>query len=437
MGEGTLFAPDFSPTCYWHDLTPPPELSPGAQPGRAAAVVIGSGYTGLHAALVIARAGQAVVVIDAEDAGWGCSSRNGGQVSAGIKPGFGELVRRHGELHARTIVTEGRDALAWLGAFIETEGIHCDYRVCGRFHAAHSPQAYEKLAKGLERLPPEFRDDSFLVPRDRQGNEIGTEIYHGGIVQARNAALDPAQYHRGLVDRVVAAGATVAPRCRATAISRHGDGVVVATSRGTITARHVVVATNGYTGRLLPWLRRRVIPIGSYIIATEPLDPAMTARLFPSGRVVTDSRKVVYYYRVSPDGTRVLFGGRVSGGETDPRKSAPPLKAEMVRLFPALSATRVSRSWMGFVAYTFDTLPHIGARDGIHYAMGYCGSGIAMGSWLGMRLGQKILGREEGRTAFDILRFPGRPYYYGRPWFVSAAVSYYRWRDRRESKATL
>src|SRR6185369_13855767 len=164
------------------------------------------------------------------------------------------------------------------------------------------------------------------------------------------------------------------------------------TPRGVLTAHKVVVATNGYTGNITPWLRRRVIPIGSYIIATEPLQPDVMARLMPTNRIVSDTRKVVYYYRASPDRRRVLFGGRVSHSETDPRVSGPKLHADMTAMFPQLARTRITHSWCGFIAYTFDELAHIGERDGLHYAMGYCGSGVGMAGYLGMKLGLQVLG---------------------------------------------
>ncbi len=193
----------------------------------------------------------------------------------------------------------------------------------------------------------------------------------------------------------------------------------------------MVVATNGYTGRLTPWLRRRVIPIGSYIIATEPIEPDLMARLMPRNRVVGDTRKVVYYYRASPDRRRILFGGRVSHGETDPRRTAPRLHADMAQLFPELAPVRISHSWVGFVAYTFDALAHIGRHDGIYYAMGYCGSGVSMAGYLGMRVGQKVLARGQGQTGFDDVVFATRPFYGGNPWFLSPMVAYYRWCDGR------
>ena len=152
-------------------------------------------------------------------------------------------------------------------------------------------------------------------------------------------------------------------------------------------------------------------------------------RVMPTDRIVSDSRKVVYYYRPSPDRRRIVFGGRVTSGETDPRISGVRLRRDLVRLFPELAAVRVSHSWMGTVAYTFDTLAHIRRRDGIHYAMGYCGSGVSMAAYLGTRIGQQLLGRPEGRTALDDVRFQTRPLYNGKPWFLAASVAFYRWRD--------
>src|SRR5262249_36510693 len=174
--------------------------------------------------------------------------------------------------------------------------------------------------------------------------------------------------------------------CPATAIERDGRGFRVATPRGAISARNVMVATNGYSGPATPWFRRRVIPIGSYIITTEPLKPGLMARLMPRARVVSATRKVVSYFRPSPDRTRILFGGRVAYKETDPRVSGPRLHAEMCRIFPELQGTGITHSWVGFVAYTFDTMPHLGCQDGLHYAMGYCRSGISLASYFGMRI---------------------------------------------------
>lgn len=430
MGGEGIFAEDFRTTPYWWERSPRPELPSCELPAKVDVAVVGSGYTGLHAALQTARGGRSTLVFDAENAGWGCSTRNGGQISTSVKPGLAELARRHGEEKGRAILEDGRRALSWIGDFVREEGIDCDFGVVGRFHAAHSDAALQHLLESLRGEPAGLETGGYVVPRDRQRTVLGTDAYYGGVVYPRHASLDPGRYHSGLLARVLAAGATVVPNCAVSGIAKYGAGFRLDTSRGSVLARDVVVATNGYTGALTPWLRRRVIPIGSYIIATEELPKELVDRLFPTDRIVSDTRKVVYYYRLSPDRRRILFGGRVSHAETDPRLSGPLLHSELIRLFPELRGTKISHSWMGFVAYTFDTLAHAGRQDGLYYAMGYCGSGVSMASYLGMRTGQKVLGLEEGWTGFDGVHFQTRPLYHGRPWFLAASVAYYRWLDR-------
>lgn len=425
------FTPETRLAPYWWDQVPRPTLPDHPLPAQVDVLVVGSGYTGLHAALQTARAGRGTLVIDAEDAGWGCSTRNGGQISTSVKPGFATLARRHGEARAREIVGEGQRSLSWFGEFVRSEQLDCDFGVVGRFHAAHNAHQFEALAHAATHQTPGLEVPAEVVPRSEQRREIGTDAYWGGVLYGAHASVHPARYHQGLLNKVLAAGASVRPRCPALSIERDGDGHRVRTPQGPVRARQVVIATNGYTGPLTPWLRRRVIPIGSYIIATEPLAPGLMQRLIPHNRIVSDTRRVVYYYRASPDRQRILFGGRVSHDETDPRVSGPLLHQDLVALFPELANTRVSHSWCGFVAYTFDELMHIGRHEGLHYAMGYCGSGVGMGSYLGMRLGQQVLGLAEGLTAFDDLPFQTRPLYSGKPWFLAASVRWYRWLDGR------
>ncbi len=426
-----LFAPDYKDMPYWWEAAPRPTTADRPPPKQADIVIVGSGYTGLSAALVAARAGRDVLVLDAEAAGWGCSSRNGGQVSTSIKPGYADLAARHGAERAFAIRKEGQAALAWIGDFIRSEAIECDWEVTGRFHAAHNPVQYEKLAKEAANQPKGLEIEAHMVPKAEQRGEIGSDLYHGGVVFPAHAALDPAKYHAGLHSRALGAGVTVIAHCPVTSIERGAGGFTVTTPRGTVAARNVAICTNGYTGTVTPWQRRRVIPIGSYIIATEPLSPALAAELMPTNRVMSDTRKLIFYYRLSPDRTRMLFGGRVAYKETDPRVSAPRLHGWMSSIFPQLKATRISHSWVGFVAYTFDTLPHLGQQDGLYYAMGYCGSGVSLASYFGWRLGHKIIGGAEGRTSLDGLDFQTRPFYTGNPWFLAASIAYYKWRDKR------
>ena len=425
-----LFTEDFKTSPYWWDKTPRPALARSEPPAKIDVAVIGSGYTGLNAALVTLRGGRSTAIFDTRDAGYGCSTRNGGQISTSIKPGFSELSRRHGQSVALNIIKEGHNALSWLQEFVQSENIDCEFRVAGRFHAAHNKKQFRVLTEEVNNQVPGLEVPMRLVPREEQQQELGTNAYHGGVVYENHAAVDPAAMHQGVLNKVIEAGGQVVPHCAVQNIKEKNDGFVLQTENGEVLAKDVIVATNGYTGKISPWQRRRVIPIGSYIIATEPLAEDVMDRLMPSDRIYSDTCKVVYYYRASPDRKRILFGGRVSSHETDPVKSAPKLRADMVRLFPELHNVRVSHSWMGFVAYTFDTLAHTGRQDGIHYAMGYCGSGVSMASYLGMRTGQKVLGKADGITGFDTVKFPTRPLYNGNPWFLPATVAYYRYRDK-------
>lgn len=418
-------------TPYWWEDVPRPTLPDLSLPASVDVLVVGAGYTGLHAALQTARGGRSTLVVDAEEAGWGCSTRNGGQVSTSIKPSYEMLARRHGTERAFGILREGQHSLAWIADFVQREAIDCDFGRVGRFHAAHNAAQYEALAARLRHQPKGLEVDAHVVPRAEQRSEIGTDAYWGGVVYTQHCSVHPARYHQGLLERVLRAGALLAPRCKALRITRDGVQFLVHTARGVVRARNVVIATNGYTGQLTPWLQRRVIPIGSYVIATEPLPEGVVDRLIPKNRIVSDTRKVVYYYRASPDRRRILFGGRVSHQETDPRVSGPLLHADMARLFPELAGARISHSWCGLVAYTFDELMHLGRHDGMHYAMGYCGAGVGTASYFGMRIGQQVLGLSEGRTALDDLAFQTRPFYSGNPWFLAPSVAYYRWRDAR------
>ena len=425
-----LLTTDFKAVPYWHDRTPAPELGRPTLPERVDVVVIGAGYTGLCAAIQTARGGRSTLVLDAADAGWGCSTRNGGQISTSVKPSFDELARKHGRKTAFRIIKEGHNALAWIEAFTAEEGIDCDFAIPGRFHAAHNPRQYERMTRAIKAQPEGLEVRAHAVSRAEQHHELGTDAYFGGVVFEQHASVDPARLHRGLLNRARLAGAVVVPHCAVSTISREGHRFSLTTAGGRVLARDVVIATNGYTGTATPWMRRRVIPIGSYVIATEPLPKEVMDRVMPTNRIASDSRRVVHYYRPSPDRTRIVFGGRVTSGETTAERSGALLHRNLVAIFPELAGTRISHSWMGFVAYTFDTLAHVGQHDGIYYAMGYCGSGVSMASYLGTRVGQQVLELKEGRTALDGLDFPTRPLYSGKPWFLPAAVAWYRFLDR-------
>jgi glycine/D-amino acid oxidase-like deaminating enzyme len=434
--DSSVFSSDYKSEPFWHDDIPNGLSSNDLLPTAVDVLVIGSGYTGLHTALQTVRAGRSTVVIDAGNPGEGCSTRNGGQISTSIKPSVDLLAKKVGLVRAQAIRNEGETALNWIEDFIREETIDCDFKRNGLFHAAHTPSQYDIISREADQIRQLEGVEAFSVPRSEQRSELGTDAYHGGVVFPRPASLHAAKYHYGLLQAVLQAGASVVPNCSGNSIERLSDSgdhqFLVQTSKGCVKARDVMIATNGYTNELTPWLQRRIIPIGSYVIATEPLDPSLMSELFPTDRIVTDTCRVVYYYRPSPDRTRVLFGGRVSANETNPDVSGPQLHKQMCRIFPQLQSSKISHSWAGTVGYTFDTMAHTGKHNGLHYAMGYCGSGVSMASYLGRRAGQKIIGDAAGQTAFDNLPFPSRPLYTGKPWFLPPVVSWYRWLDKME-----
>ena len=426
----SLFAENYKNTPYWWDRTPRPTIKEIPLPKETEVLVIGSGYTGLCTAIQTCRNGLDTVVLDAQDAGWGGSSRNGGQVSPSIKPTFQDLSRKYGEETARELLKEGNNALKWIGDFIQEENIDCDFRRVGHYYGAHSLSQFKHLEKIINEQPEGLQLDVNLIPKSQQHTEIGSDFYHGGIVHKNHASLDPARFHQGLLEGALTSGAQIKTHCAVNKIEKKGGIFQIHTEAGTMSAREVVVATSGYTGTATPWHRRRVIPIGSYIISTELLAEDLVNELIPRDRVITDSRKLVVYYRASPDRKRILFGGRVSLNETDPDKCAKPLHKKLTQIFPQLAKIKISHSWMGFVGFTFDHMPHTGDKEGLHYAMGYCGSGVCLSSYFGTKLGQRLAGLPQGNTIFTDINFQTRPFYKGNPWFLAPSILYFQLRDR-------
>jgi glycine/D-amino acid oxidase-like deaminating enzyme len=389
-------------------------------PSATDVLVVGAGYTGLSAARETAAAGLTTHVLEAGAIGAGCSGRNGGQIAYSLKPSFAKLESVHGAQRAFAICREGFEALAYLRALCRD--MDCDWRDSGCFFGAHTPRHFERMASEARSQPAGLEQRISVVPKSEQREEIDSEFYHGGCVYHDDASVDPMKLLLGLLDRARRAGAAVLDGCAAQGIRRAGDGFEVLTPRGTIKARKVLIATNGYSGVLSPWHRRRVIPIGSYQIATLPLGQDRVRSLIPRGRNIVDSRRVVVYFRPSPDGERIIFGGRAALAERDPLACVPRLRSMLAQIFPELRGVELEHAWVGWVAYTFDTMPHLGCRDGIYYCMGYCGQGVPVAPYLGMKIGRQIAGAPEAKTALDGLSFPTRPYYSGRPWFLAPAV---------------
>jgi glycine/D-amino acid oxidase-like deaminating enzyme len=424
-----IFHPDFKAEPYWWEAAAPDPLGEEGPPERSDVVVVGGGFAGLNAALELARRGTAVTVLEAGRFGEGASTRNAGHVSSGSNLGkapsaaqASPAVRLLGEARYRALLEEAAGSYDHLETLIEREAIDCHWRVKGRFVGALTPDHFRGLVAKSGGQP-----GVRVVEPAEQRAEIASGFYHGGIVVEKSAQLHPALYHRGLLEACRRQGVTLAANCPATAIAREAGGFTVETPRGPLRAGGVFLGTNGYSGRLQPWLRRRIIPLGSYIIATEPLGER-ARELIPTGRTVNDTKRVLSYFRLSPDGTRLLFGGRESFSPIDERGSARLLHRTLLRIFPQLAGVQVTHSWTGNVAFSFDFLPHLGTVDGLHYAVGCNGSGVAMMSYLGYRAALTMAGGNE-RSAFEGLEHPGRWFYRETPWFMPLVGRWYQFRD--------
>lgn len=394
-------------------------------PGAADVVVVGGGYTGLSAARTLARHGVDTVVLEGHTVGWGASGRNGGFVLPGFQPGLGELVRRGGMPWARALFQRSLEAVRYLESILGEEGIACDYARNGAVVLAGRPSHLRRLEAEQRVLRDVMGYETVLLERAALGSEIGSDRYHGGLMDPGAGSLHPARYCAGLARAAERAGARVVEQAGVRRVRRGAGRLEVETVRGTIRASQVLVATNGYTGAPFDRLRRRVIPIGSYIVATAPLDPALARRLVPGGRVLSDTWHLLHYFRLSPD-ERMVFGGRASFTPIGTARSARLLGAAMREVFPQLGEVPVDFAWSGSVGFTLDRLPHAGRIDGVHYALGYCGHGVALSTWLGARMGAALAGAGE---APDLGRLRAIPLYGGRPWFLPLVGGYYRMRD--------
>ena len=414
---------------YWQVSALRPILSLDQElPEQTDVAVIGGGYTGVSAARTLARHGLNVTVLEAETLGWGASTRNGGFVLSGFKLGTAALLKRFGPERARALYEASRESLRLVEQLVAEEGIDCEFRRCGHVSLAYRPSHYRRLAESQALHARVFDHATTLVPRDRLDQVIGSVLYHGGLLDPEACSVQPAKYFWGLAAAAQRAGARLVERAAVRSIGRVPGGFTLGIGRRQLRAREVIVATNGYSGPAHAALRRRIIPLGSYLIATTPLGNALADELVPQARVLSDTKNLLFYFRLSED-RRLLFGGRVAFGPTSAAEGARHLAAGMRGVFPQLRDTAVEYTWSGKVAFTMDQLPHAGVWDGVHYALGYCGHGVAMATYLGARLGAMLAGRGD-LLPFSDLGFPAVPLYDGRPWFLPLVGAYYRVVDR-------
>jgi glycine/D-amino acid oxidase-like deaminating enzyme len=382
--------------CLWTETVAPTRLPDYPLPSSTDVAIVGGGYTGLAAARALARRGADVTVLGAARAG--------------------------------SMFQLSLEAMRLLADVISEEAISCDFNRCGAVTLAAKPGHMRALEQSVRFMREHLGYETQLLGKDALTQEIRSPRYHGGLVDPGGCSLHPGKYVHGLALAAERAGARLLERAEVQKIRRVAKGFEVTTSRGTLQSRDVLAATNGYTPPALGALRRRVIPIGSNQIATTPLAEEQARRLIPRGRVFSDTKNLLYYFRLSPD-RRMVFGGRASFTPLAIKRIAGILAAGMGEVFPELAGAPIEYAWSGKVAYPVDHLPHAGRLGGVHYAMGYCGHGVALATYVGSRMGEVLAG-EGDIPDLGTSRFRAIPFYNGVPWFLPFVGGYYRVRDR-------
>jgi glycine/D-amino acid oxidase-like deaminating enzyme len=418
---------------YWRTTVSEPDGQESAPiPEKADVAIVGAGYTGLSAARILAKRGVKTAVLETEMAGWGASSRNGGMTLTGLKPSMQKVIAKYGRELSVELFRYSLESIDTVERVVQEENIRCAFRRTGHLVVANKARHFSAMTAQAELLRKEFHHDIHIVERADIQSEIGSGLYHGGLVDEASGGLNPAQFVSGLAIAAQKAGAWICTRARVERIRRTGAKFLIHTQRGSLNADSVLIATSGYTGKVTRNLQRRIIPIGSFIIATEKMSDDLARELSPRNRMIFDSRRFLNYFRVYEN--RLIFGGRAAffpENENTILKSVHILRQDMLKVFPQLENVKVEYAWGGTLDFAFDMMPHAGQMDGLHYALGYAGHGVAMATHLGIKLAEAMLNDSVSNIPFSKYSFPHAPMYLydGRPWFLPLAALWYRFLD--------
>jgi gamma-glutamylputrescine oxidase len=415
---------------YWASLPEVPLRPALAGASRCDVGVVGGGIAGLSAALHLAQRGYRVTLLEAERIGWGASGRSGAQAIFGVAAAQDKLQALLGAADARRIWDMSVEALALMRELIAQHRIDCDY-VGGQMHVAIKPRQLAELAQWETELHEVYGYHSVeMLDASSTRQLVASERYLGGLLDTNSGHLHPLKYVRGLAAAAERLGCTLHEGSHVLRHERIDGRLRLVTESGELQCSHIVLAGNAWLGETVPALARRIIPVGTYIVATEPLGEATARALLPRNTAITDINWVLDYFRRSSD-HRLLFGGRVSYSGLDPFNTAQATRQRMLNVFPQLQDARIEHAWGGYVDITMNRAPDFGRLEpDVYYLQGFSGHGIALTGLAGKLVAEAIAGSAE---RFDVFaRIPHREFPGGallrRPALVLAML-YYRLRD--------
>jgi len=391
--------------------------------------IVGSGYTGLCAARVLKKNGASVTVLDRNTIGWGASSRNGGMATPGLKQGIQKIYKMYGSELAHEFWNSSVDAIDLIDAIVNEHSIDCDWERNGHASLATKPSHAPRLKEYGSWLEKEFGHSQRYIPKNQIRDEIGSDAYYGALTDDISGGLHPSKYVFGLATAVANLGVQLCENTEVTKIEKNdSNNFRLISSKGDIIAKKIIIATNGYTNRLVPKLKPLIFPVGSYIVVTEPLTKELQNIISPKKRMYYDSKWFLNYFRLTPDG-RMLWGGRNDlSTDLDLDESAIRLSKELYTIFPDLAGIPITNTWTGKLGITFDLMPHIGQTNGIYYAFGYGGHGLSIATYLGTEIGLLLSGKKD-RSPFMEISHQTMFFYRDKPWFIPFAARYFRFLD--------